>query len=55
MQFRFRFSLNMVEGLPVQLYSQLTEKQKKKQNPKDEREIERLQEKADKLEKSIQG
>ncbi|KAM5193196.1 putative ATP-dependent RNA helicase DDX60 isoform 2-T2 [Mantella aurantiaca] len=49
----FAFDRSMVEGLAKQLYLHLRKKHKQKQTPEDEKEIRKLQEKADKLEKSI--
>lgn len=50
----FAFTVGMVEGLAIQLDRHLEEKQKKKHNPQDEKELRKLEEKAEKLEKSIQ-
>ncbi|XP_072262945.1 probable ATP-dependent RNA helicase DDX60 [Pyxicephalus adspersus] len=51
----FAFSLPVVEGLARELYCHLRAKQKEKQTPQDEKEIQKLQEKADKLAKGLQS
>ncbi|XP_018415534.1 PREDICTED: probable ATP-dependent RNA helicase DDX60-like [Nanorana parkeri] len=50
----FAFNKSMVEGLAERLYCHLRDLQKTKQTPQDEKEISKLQDKAAKLEKTIQ-
>ncbi|XP_068134922.1 probable ATP-dependent RNA helicase DDX60 isoform X2 [Hyperolius riggenbachi] len=51
----FTFHLGSVEGLPVKLFKHLEDKQKKRKTHQDERELQKLQAKADRLGKSLQG